>query len=182
MALTALATIPRIRPGARTSLPERRIRPALLALCGATALAACGDAPPAQPPERIENPDLLPGLPAMGRERRIVVVTDGVLSGEGLMAQDRFPARIEAALRAHGVNARVTAIAPGRLATLPVDPARRPELIVAARPLAGPAPGGARVLVPDFAKAVGADQPDGEAIGDMVAASRDLIAGALPTR
>jgi hypothetical protein len=143
----------------------------------AMALAGCGDAAPPKPPERIENPDAMPGLPLVGQERRIVVVADGVLSGEGLAQEDRYPARIEAALRAHGINARVTVIATDRLAALPTDPARRPELIVADRTLSGM---GVKVLVPDFGKAVADGPPDEQAIGDMVEATRAQIAGALP--
>ncbi len=151
----------------------------LVALPILLASGGCHDSKPPGPPERIKNPDTLPGLPAMGRERRIVVVADGILSGEGLAAQDRYPARIEAALRAHGVNARVSAITPKQLAALPTDPALRPELIVADRMWSGM---GASVLVPDFGKVLAGGPPDEETVGDMVAASRERIARALPPR
>jgi acyl-CoA thioesterase-1 len=45
----------------------------------------------------------------MGRERRILAVGDSLLAGYGLVsANDAYPARLETALRARGINAKVT--------------------------------------------------------------------------
>ena len=47
--------------------------------------------------------------PVMGPERRILAVGDSLLAGYGLASPDEaYPARLEAALRARGINARVT--------------------------------------------------------------------------
>lgn len=47
--------------------------------------------------------------PVMGRERRILAVGDSLLAGYGLVsANDAYPARLETALRARGINAKVT--------------------------------------------------------------------------
>lgn len=67
-------------------------------------------------------------LPVMGRERRIAVIAGGALSGRGLAGEDSFHTRLELALRARGVNARITVLRPG--GPLP-DPL--PELIITER-------------------------------------------------
>jgi len=47
--------------------------------------------------------------PVMGPERRILAVGDSLLAGYGLAsAGESYPARLETALRARGINARVT--------------------------------------------------------------------------
>ena len=48
-------------------------------------------------------------LPVMGPERRILAVGDSLFAGYGLAGQgEAYPARLEAALRARGINARIT--------------------------------------------------------------------------
>lgn len=48
-------------------------------------------------------------VPVMGPERRILAVGDSLLAGYGLAsANESYPARLEAALRARGINARVS--------------------------------------------------------------------------
>lgn len=71
-------------------------------------LAACGpDAPTVPEPVKsvIETP---PDIPVMGTEVRIMAFGDSLLTGYGLKEGDNYPARLEAALRARGVNARIT--------------------------------------------------------------------------
>ncbi|HET9629426.1 MAG TPA: arylesterase [Novosphingobium sp.] len=47
--------------------------------------------------------------PVMGPERRILAVGDSLLAGYGLASvNEAYPARLEAALRARGINAKVT--------------------------------------------------------------------------
>ncbi|BBC74082.1 arylesterase [Altererythrobacter sp. B11] len=74
------------------------------------ALSACGsggeDAPLPEPramQEAAANP-----LPVMGPERRILAFGDSLFAGYGLQDGESYPARLEAALRARGINARVT--------------------------------------------------------------------------
>lgn len=68
--------------------------------------AACGpDAPapaPADSQPAIEEP-----LPVMGPERRILAFGDSLFAGYNLGEGEGYPARLEAALRARGVNARL---------------------------------------------------------------------------
>ncbi len=70
-------------------------------------LAAC-DKPqqPVTPPaEATASVD--PDLPAMGREIRVLAFGDSLLAGYGLKQGEGYPARLEAALRARGINARM---------------------------------------------------------------------------
>ncbi len=46
--------------------------------------------------------------PIMGPEKRILAVGDSLFAGYGLNSGESYPSRLEAALRAQGVNARVT--------------------------------------------------------------------------
>lgn len=67
------------------------------------ALAACGnDVPTAKPSEQADT-----NLPALGREVRIVALGDSLFAGYGLDPGQSYPARLEAALRARGINARM---------------------------------------------------------------------------
>lgn len=50
----------------------------------------------------------LPAIPVMGPERRIIAFGDSLFAGYGLDPAQSYPARLEAALRAKGVNAAVT--------------------------------------------------------------------------
>lgn len=50
----------------------------------------------------------LPAIPVMGPERRILAFGDSLFAGYGLDPAQSYPARLEAALRAKGVNARIT--------------------------------------------------------------------------
>ncbi|MES2494294.1 MAG: arylesterase [Pseudomonadota bacterium] len=73
-------------------------------------LGACS--PPSPPvPQPSETTDSLENapLPVMGPERRILAVGDSLFAGYGLSSPaDSYPARLETALRARGINARVT--------------------------------------------------------------------------
>ena len=81
-----------------------------LALALALALAACsGEAEEAaRAPEAAAMAKAeLPAIPVMGPERRILAFGDSLFAGYGLDPAQSYPARLEAALRAKGVNARI---------------------------------------------------------------------------
>lgn len=77
-------------------------------------LAACGEttndtaAPP--PSQTADEPVALDPIPVMGEEVRIVAFGDSLFAGYGLKDAegDSYPAKLEAALRSRGVNARVS--------------------------------------------------------------------------
>lgn len=74
------------------------------------ALAACGsEAPEAAAPPRAEaNSTTNAELPVMGPERHILAFGDSLFAGYNVAKEDSYPAKLEAALRAQGINARVT--------------------------------------------------------------------------
>ena len=83
-----------------------------IAVIGAAllALAACGDAAEeaAPAPNAAEaGGEVLPAIPVMGPERRILAFGDSLFAGYGLDPAQSYPARLEAALRAKGVNAKI---------------------------------------------------------------------------
>lgn len=74
-------------------------------------LGACGsEQTPAPPAKAVEaaQPDLPPDLPVVGEELRIVALGDSLFTGYGLEPGQSYPTRLEAALRARGINARIT--------------------------------------------------------------------------
>jgi acyl-CoA thioesterase-1 len=78
---------------------------------GLLALAACsGEADDAaRAPEAAASAGAdLPAIPVMGREQRILAFGDSLFAGYGLKEGESYPARLEAALRAKGVNAVMT--------------------------------------------------------------------------
>ncbi|AUX70389.1 carboxylesterase [Porphyrobacter sp. HT-58-2] len=77
---------------------------------GVLALAACGDgAEDAVPAGGVaqDGQPALPAVPVMGPERRILAFGDSLFAGYGLDPSQSYPARLEAALRARGVNAKI---------------------------------------------------------------------------
>ena len=86
-------------------------------LCGgmaAFALAACSEnaedtaAVPAEQTARAIDDAGLPEIPVMGPERRILAFGDSLFAGYGLSPAQSYPAKLEAALRAQGINAVMT--------------------------------------------------------------------------
>ena len=74
------------------------------------ALAACGgaaDEAGQAPSSARGSGDELPEIPIMGPERRILAFGDSLFAGYGLDPAQSYPARLEAALRVRGVNARI---------------------------------------------------------------------------
>ena len=68
------------------------------------ALAGCGS--PAPAPQASDS-DAAPEIPVMGQEQQIVALGDSLFAGYGLEPGQSYPARLEAALRARGINARI---------------------------------------------------------------------------
>lgn len=68
-------------------------------------LAACGDAAPVPPP--AQQAASAAAVPVMGPEVKIVALGDSLFTGYGLDNGQSYPARLEAALRARGINARI---------------------------------------------------------------------------
>lgn len=78
-------------------------------LAGAFALAGCSSEAPAvqdREAQAAETPSA--NQPVMGPERRVLAFGDSLFAGYNVDADDSYPAKLEAALRANGVNARVT--------------------------------------------------------------------------
>lgn len=72
-------------------------------------LAACGGEKQAVPEPTADsalNADA-PVIPVMGPERHILAFGDSLLAGYGLNDGESYPARLETALRARGINARI---------------------------------------------------------------------------
>ncbi len=80
-----------------------------LALMAAAALAGCNsDAPtPGPTPTPAESAAAPDQLPVMGPERHILAFGDSLFAGYNLAEGESYPARLEVALRAGGVNARI---------------------------------------------------------------------------
>jgi acyl-CoA thioesterase-1 len=79
----------------------------LTIVAASLALAACGnEAPPAPEPSASAEP-LEQDLPVIGPERTILAFGDSLFAGYNLAESEGYPERLEPALRARGINARV---------------------------------------------------------------------------
>lgn len=78
----------------------------LLSIVPMMLLAACGSEAPVPQPAANEPAAL--EQPVMGPERRILAFGDSLFAGYNVAKEDSYPARLEASLRARGINARVT--------------------------------------------------------------------------
>ncbi len=83
----------------------------LVAGAASLALAACGQGGEEAAAPAEADRAALPAVPVMGAERRIVAFGDSLFAGYGLDPRDSYPSKLEAALRAKGVNAKVVAAA-----------------------------------------------------------------------
>lgn len=74
------------------------------------ALAACGAQAPVEQPETGEIADGELAIPVMGEEVSILAFGDSLFAGYGLddAEGDSYPAKLEAALRARGINAAIS--------------------------------------------------------------------------
>lgn len=74
----------------------------------ALALAGCGErTEPAVQPAATASTSPALEVPVMGREIRILALGDSLFAGYGLRRGESYPARLETALRARGINARI---------------------------------------------------------------------------
>ncbi|HSF12605.1 MAG TPA: arylesterase [Erythrobacter sp.] len=76
----------------------------------ALVLAACsGEADEVAPAAEVaeDGKAALPAIPVMGPERTIIAFGDSLFAGYGLDPRDSYPEKLEAALRAKGINADV---------------------------------------------------------------------------
>ncbi len=78
------------------------------------ALAACSEnagdtatVPTSEASQTASEGDL-PAIPVMGPERHILAFGDSLFAGYGLSQEQSYPAKLEAALRAQGINAVMT--------------------------------------------------------------------------
>jgi len=69
-------------------------------------LSACGSEK-APAPAPTQSADALPEVPVMGQEVTVLALGDSLFTGYGLGEGDSYPARLERALRARGINARI---------------------------------------------------------------------------
>lgn len=113
-------------------------------LVGLLLLAGCGGegtAPDAQPSTTpsISSADAPPDIPVVGEERRVLALGDSLFAGYGLKPGEGYPEKLEAALRAKGINARIsnagvsgdtTAGGLQRLAFTLDNQPRKPDLVV----------------------------------------------------
>lgn len=77
------------------------------------ALAGCGSSTTpgsvaSDTPPSAQAADAPPEIPVMGPERPILALGDSLLAGYGVGADNSYPHRLELALRARGINARIT--------------------------------------------------------------------------
>jgi len=70
-------------------------------------LAGCDSAPPPAEPVDPDAGEAVIEQPIMGPERRILAFGDSLFAGYNVDTADSYPSKLEAALRARGVNARV---------------------------------------------------------------------------
>lgn len=81
----------------------------LWSIIAVISLAACGsEAPAPEPTSAASAAEAAPDLPVMGPERRILAFGDSLFAGYNLDQGESYPAKLEAALRARGINARVS--------------------------------------------------------------------------
>lgn len=101
------------------------------------ALAGCGSGAPQ--PEATETSAIGDVVPVMGPERRILAFGDSLFAGYGVKESESYPAKLEAALRARGVNASVanagvsgdtSAAALQRLAFTLDNQPEKPDLVI----------------------------------------------------
>jgi acyl-CoA thioesterase-1 len=73
----------------------------------AVLLAACGEDAPPTPAAAPEPREAAAEAEVSGEERRILAFGDSLFAGYGLATEEGYPEKLEAALRARGINARV---------------------------------------------------------------------------
>jgi len=80
----------------------------VLSLACSLTLAGCGGAGAPEPTQTTSALDEPPAIPIVGPEHSVLAFGDSLLAGYGLHDGESYPAKLEAALRARGINARIT--------------------------------------------------------------------------
>jgi acyl-CoA thioesterase-1 len=111
-----------------------------LGLGTALLLAGCGDGAPVPPQAGGKTATAAASeVPVSGLERRILAIGDSLFAGYGLARNQAYPVRLEAALRARGINARIANAAVSgdtsadirqRLAFVLDNQSHRPDLVI----------------------------------------------------
>jgi acyl-CoA thioesterase-1 len=110
----------------------------LLAGCGSEG-AAPGERDSGRPTAKTDSAEAPPDIPLVGDERRVLAFGDSLFTGYGLQPGEGYPERLEGALRAKGINARIanaglsgdtTAGALQRLAFTLDNQVKPPDLVV----------------------------------------------------
>lgn len=79
-----------------------------LSIVAALALAACGgEAPQREPEPEPAAEQTADAVPVTGPQRRILAFGDSLFAGYNVAKEESYPARLEAALRAQGLDAQV---------------------------------------------------------------------------
>lgn len=117
----------------------KRLWSIILVILVPVALGACGSEAPA-PDQAARTAAATPiDVPVMGPERTILAFGDSLFAGYNVAKGDSYPAKMEAALRARGINARVanagvsgdtTAAGLQRLAFTLDAQAAKPDLVI----------------------------------------------------
>lgn len=84
------------------------MRSRCLSIVLAAALTGCGSGAPAPTPTPTSAEQEISDMhPVMGPERHILAFGDSLFAGYRVPEGDSYPAKLERALRAHGINARI---------------------------------------------------------------------------
>jgi len=111
----------------------------VLSIVAVLVLGGCSGGNDAAAPKPTQSAEALPEPPMMGREVRILALGDSLFAGYGLKSTESYPAKLETALRARGVNARIanagvsgntTADGLARLAFTLDGQAAKPDLVI----------------------------------------------------
>ncbi|MGB3711657.1 MAG: arylesterase [Erythrobacter sp.] len=93
------------RAGARTLFP---LAAGMLALSGCSDAAENAEAVPASGAAPVAGQETIPpAVPVMGEEVDIIAFGDSLFAGYNLDPRDAYPRKLEQALRARGINARI---------------------------------------------------------------------------
>lgn len=119
--------------------PSAWVLAGLLLLGGCGGEGAAPEASESAGPLVTDSADPSPEIPLVGKERRLLAFGDSLFTGYGLKPGEGYPERLEAALRAKGINARIanaglsgdtTSGALQRLAFTLDNQSRPPDLVV----------------------------------------------------
>jgi len=96
-----------LRAHAKVLLVPALLLPVLLGACGGSENGGADRAASTASEQTQNAVDAPPAIPVMGPERPILAFGDSLLAGYGLDDGESYPDRLEQALRARGVNAKI---------------------------------------------------------------------------